>query len=357
MTPARIVIVEDEFIVAADLRQRVQRLGYHVVGVATSGEEAVCKIREVRPDLILLDIQLGTGIDGVTVAHRVLEEQHLPIVFMTAYSDNETLQRAKLVGPCGYVLKPFEERELRTTLEMALYKHQTDRRLRESEERYRALVEQTGEGIAYLTREARFEFANAAAEGIFGVVGDGLSGRSLAEFTRPDEFSRLLGEVHTNPHAVKWTSPLTIDRPDGARRDILVTTTAARDAQGAVVGVFVVFRDMTGRPDPGKVYCANGRMLPEISLLDEAPSDGRTCPLAAMRPAVEGSLMDMQSALGDLLATPLSVDQKTRLETLQHSVEQMRQLIEKGLMHLHLGARFIRLSHAGRSAAERVPRT
>jgi PAS domain S-box-containing protein len=238
---------------------------------------------------------------------------------------------------------------------MALFKHQTDRRLRESEERYRALVEQTGEGIAYLGREARFEFANSAAEGIFGVEGDGLSGRSLADFTQPAELSRLLGDVHGNSHVVKNTSTLTIDRPDGARRDLLVTTTAARDALGSVVGVFVVFRDMTGRPDPGKVYCANGRMLPEFSLLDEPPSDGKACPLAAMRPAVEGSLMDMQSALGDLLATPLSAEQKARIDTLQHSVEELRQLIEKGLMHLRLGARFIRLAHAGRPAAERVP--
>jgi len=354
MTPARIVIVEDEFIVAADLRQRIQRLGYHVVGVATNGEEAIRKVKETQPDLLLLDIQLGAGIDGVTVARRVLEERHLPIVFMTAYSDNETLQRAKLVGPSGYVLKPFEERELRTTLEMALYKHQTDQRLRESEERYRALVEQTGEGIAYLNGEARFEFANAAAEGIFGVEGDGLAGRSLGEFTRPDEFSRLLGEVHGRSQEQKNTCPLTIDRYDGGRRDLLVTTTAARDAQGAVVGFFVVFRDMTGRPDPGKVYCANGRLFPEFSLLDEVPAEGRTCPLASMRPAVEEFLIDIQSALGELVASPLSHDQKVPLDTLQHSVEQLRQVIEKGLMHLHLGARFMRLTHGNTSRTEQI---
>jgi PAS domain S-box-containing protein len=353
MAPARIVIVEDEYIVAADLRLRVQRLGYHVAGVATNGEEALRKVREVMPDLLLLDIQLGSGIDGVTVAQKVLEVQHLPIVFMTAYSDNETLQRAKLVGPCGYVLKPFEERELRTTLEMALFKHQADRRLRESEERFRALVEQTGEGIAYLSIEARFEFANAAAEEMFGAAADGLAGRSLAEFSQPEEFAGLLGKVHAKGSQTKNTLPFTIQRTDGDHRDLLVTVTAARDSQGTVVGFFVVFRDMTGRQDPGRVFCVNGRVMQERSALDELPAEAKTCPLSSMRPGMEESLMDIQSALADLIVTPLTPDQKSRLETVQHSVEQLRLVIERGLMHLHLGARFMRLSQS--RAGEPVP--
>jgi two-component system cell cycle sensor histidine kinase/response regulator CckA len=133
MQKAKILIVEDERIVASDLRNRIERLGYAVVGMAGTGEEAIEMASATQPDLVLMDITLQGKIDGVEAADQIRRLHEIPVVYVTAHSDEHTLQRAKITEPFGYVLKPFEERELHTTMEMALYKSSTDRRLRDNE--------------------------------------------------------------------------------------------------------------------------------------------------------------------------------------------------------------------------------
>src|SRR5262249_20774064 len=136
MTAPRILIVEDEGIVAKDIEIRLTRQGYRVVGVAESADDAVRLAGELRPCLILMDIRLKGGSDGIEAAERVRACYQLPVVFLTAYADDATLRRARVTEPFGYLLKPFEERDLRTVIEMALYKHQAECRLRASERRY-----------------------------------------------------------------------------------------------------------------------------------------------------------------------------------------------------------------------------
>ena len=150
---AHILIVEDEQIVAADLEYTLQSLGYTVVGVAVSGEEALEKIQTRQPDLILMDIKLKGESDGITTAEQIRLQWRLPVVYMTAYADEETLDRARVTEPFGYLLKPFEEHQLRPTIEMALYKHRMETLLRLSRdelelrvrERTMALRERTAE--------------------------------------------------------------------------------------------------------------------------------------------------------------------------------------------------------------------
>ena len=132
MGKATILIVEDEAIVAADLAGKLNRLGYIISGTTGFGEEAVNQAREERPDLVLMDIRLKGTMDGIEAAGIIRREFDLPVIFLTAHSDRATLDRAKLAEPFGYILKPFEERELTTNIEMALYKHQTERRLRQA---------------------------------------------------------------------------------------------------------------------------------------------------------------------------------------------------------------------------------
>lgn len=139
---AAIFIVEDENIVALDIRQCLERLGYRVLGTAGSGERAIEAVTELKPDLVLMDIRLRGEMDGIEAAEAIRTALHLPVVYLTAYADTKTLTRAKVTEPYGYVLKPFEERELHTVIEMALYKHQIEERLRISEERYRDLFEE-----------------------------------------------------------------------------------------------------------------------------------------------------------------------------------------------------------------------
>ncbi|MBP1601388.1 MAG: response regulator receiver modulated diguanylate cyclase/phosphodiesterase with sensor(s), partial [Acidobacteria bacterium] len=132
----RILVVEDETIVALDLKNSLKVLGYDVVGTACSGEEAIAKADQTRPDLVLMDIILKGSMDGVQAADSIRATLNIPVIFLTACADERTLQRAKVTEAFGYLLKPFEERELHGHIEIALYKHHMEKALRESEERY-----------------------------------------------------------------------------------------------------------------------------------------------------------------------------------------------------------------------------
>jgi signal transduction histidine kinase len=132
-----ILVVEDEPITALDLRARLRGLGYAVPAIASSGEEAIRKAGEIRPDLVLMDVRLKTDMDGIEAATAIRSQLDIPVVYLTAYTDEETVQRAGLTEPFGYLLKPFEERELHTTIAIAFHKHKSEVALRESERRLR----------------------------------------------------------------------------------------------------------------------------------------------------------------------------------------------------------------------------
>ena len=129
MSRKRVFIVEDEGIVAADLADRLDQLGYDAAGQAASGEMAIKKIGATLPDLILMDIILQGNMDGVEVAEEVQKLYKIPVVYLTSHADEATMQRARITGPFGYVLKPFEERELHMAIEIALYRRETEARL------------------------------------------------------------------------------------------------------------------------------------------------------------------------------------------------------------------------------------
>lgn len=126
-TPAagqnRILLVEDEAIVVRDIETALDRLGYEVVASVDSGEEAVAKARELRPDLVLMDVRLGGAMTGIQAAAEIRQARGTPVIYITAHSDEETLRRAKETGPFGFVVKPFKASELRCAIEVALHKH------------------------------------------------------------------------------------------------------------------------------------------------------------------------------------------------------------------------------------------
>jgi two-component system, response regulator PdtaR len=141
MSNTKIMLVEDEVIVAADVRHRLEGMGYQVTGIVDKGEDAIEKAGETRPNLVLMDIVLKGEMDGIEAAQKIRELYDIPIIYLTAYSDEKTLERAKITEPFGYVLKPFEDREIQSAIEMAIYKHAMEQKLKESEEKYRKLVE------------------------------------------------------------------------------------------------------------------------------------------------------------------------------------------------------------------------
>jgi signal transduction histidine kinase len=135
----RILVVEDELIVARDIQQQLIELDYDPVGHTTRGEQAIRMAGELRPDLVLMDVRLAGAVDGIAAAQAIRQQHGLPVVFLTAYATDDTLARAKLAEPFGYVLKPFTERDLRTALEIALHKHATEARLQDKTRQLTAL--------------------------------------------------------------------------------------------------------------------------------------------------------------------------------------------------------------------------
>ncbi len=118
---ADILIVEDESIVALDIMDKLERLGYNVLAIVSSGEEAVEKVAKIQPDLILMDIVLKGKIDGIEAARRIQESFNIPIIYLTAHSDEQTLKRAKITRPFGYIIKPFTDKDLQNAIEIILY--------------------------------------------------------------------------------------------------------------------------------------------------------------------------------------------------------------------------------------------
>ncbi|HJQ24902.1 MAG TPA: EAL domain-containing protein [Blastocatellia bacterium] len=246
MTQARILVVEDESIVALDIQERLQSLGYDVPLTVASGEKAVERAGELRPDLVLMDIQLRGHMDGVEAAGQIRQRFDIPVIFLTANADHPTVQRAIVTEPFGYVIKPFEERELHTTIEMGLYKHRAEQRLRESEERYRMLVELSPEAIVVQSGE-RIVYANPAAAELFGAASnEALMGLSLAEFVHPQHrenfqaHARHLRESHQSTlKAEKFV------RLDGQARDVEVVMASV--TYGGKPATQILTRDITER--------------------------------------------------------------------------------------------------------------
>jgi AmiR/NasT family two-component response regulator len=143
----RLLVVEDETIVALDLQNSLKILGYEVVGTASNGLDAIAKANHTRPDLVLMDVILQGDMDGVQTAEVIHSQFNIPVIFLTACADEKTLERAKVTEPFGYMIKPFEERELHSHIEISLYRHRMERRLRESEERYFLATQGSNDGL------------------------------------------------------------------------------------------------------------------------------------------------------------------------------------------------------------------
>lgn len=141
MEKLKIFVVEDESIVAKDIQNSLIKLGYEVVGTANNGTEAIEKITESKPDLVLMDIMIKGDMTGIEVSERLKDKINVPVVFLTAYADQDTLSKAKTTEPYGYILKPFKEIDLHSTIEMAVYKHRRDSELQKERDFLYSLVE------------------------------------------------------------------------------------------------------------------------------------------------------------------------------------------------------------------------
>ncbi|MBU7046575.1 MAG: PAS domain S-box protein [Theionarchaea archaeon] len=243
---AEILIVEDERIVAEDIKERLKNLGY-TSSVAPSGEKALQETGKTSPDLVLMDIVLGGTIDGIEAA-QILHSLDIPVIFLTAHADEKTLEQAKLTEPYGYLVKPFEDRELHATIEMALYKHKMEKRIKESRQQLITTLKSMGDAVIVTNEEGVITFMNPVAEALTGRVQEEAQGTPLEQvFTILAEtgekdcipIKAILDEGATQPLA----RHILLTR-DGRRISIDYGAAPIKDESG-IIGIVVAFRDIT----------------------------------------------------------------------------------------------------------------
>ncbi len=247
MSQPLILIVEDEAIVAMDLRLHLQDLGYTVSGLAATGEEALAMAERTRPSLVLMDISLGAGMDGIEAAHH-MQAMGLPVVFLTAFADEGTLTRAKESGPYGYLLKPFDERSLHSTIEMALYRHRMEQELKASESRMRAIIEHALDLVVILDQAGRVAYSSPSAERILGYRHGERYGTPAGELVHPEDreaYATILRELVQAPGESRAIE-IRILHKDGTAR---LMEAVAHNAFGVpgVHGIVINARDITER--------------------------------------------------------------------------------------------------------------
>ena len=253
MSQSRILIVEDDRIVARDIQQQLSRIGHDVVGITARGEDVVPLVAERRPDLLLMDIRLEGKMDGIDVAQQIHERFGIPVVFLTAHADEQTVSRARISEPFGYLVKPFEDSQLRTTIEMALYKHAAERKLRQSERRYAVTLSSIGDAVIATDELLRVTFMNPVAETLTGWTQHEAVGQFL-----PDIF-RIINEdtrhVVDNPAAKVLRSGTVVGLAnhtmlvarDGREIPIDDCGSPIIDDDGNITGTVLVFRDISDR--------------------------------------------------------------------------------------------------------------
>ena len=250
MSNARILVVEDERITAEDIKDGLKSLGYEVPAVVYSGEDAVCKAGELQPDLVLMDIKLEGEMDGIEAAMQIRERYDIPVIYLTAYSSNSIVQRAKMTEPAGYLIKeqfgfltkPFEESELNTTIEIALYNHKIEKRLRSREQWLAAILKSVSDAVIATDSKGRVKFMNPIAEDLTGWIQEDAIGEDL------DKILKILSKESTkvNPSSENaitgFFDKTIITSKDGTKILIDGSVTPIKDEKGSANGLVMVFR-------------------------------------------------------------------------------------------------------------------
>jgi PAS domain S-box-containing protein len=253
MAEARILVVEDEAVIAEDISLSLASLGYDVCAVASSGEDAIVLAEQIRPDLVVMDVVLQGQVDGIAAAKLIRERHRIPIVFLTAYSDEEMLDRARIAGPFGYLIKPFGVRELHSTIKIALFKHRLERELKESQEWFSVTLRSLGDAVIATDRDGLVKFMNPAAESITGVSEQESRGKPFRQvFPSISHPSLGLGNTGSeSTDAESTAAPVTMScsltTRTGARRVIDACLAPIRNISGEDIGSVLVFRDVTER--------------------------------------------------------------------------------------------------------------
>jgi diguanylate cyclase len=242
----RILIVEDEGVIALELRDRLVSMDYEIVGPVPSGQEAIDHARELLPDVVLMDIVLAGQMDGIEASEIIKNSLDIPVIFLTAHADERTLQRAKATQPFGYILKPFNERELQVSIEMALYKHQKEKVAREREEWLSATLTSIGDAVITVDGRYRVTFMNAAAQALTGWNSREVIGRKAGDICNIIQEDGLIDGCFVAAGAVREDVLL---NKHGMEIPVDYNAASIKNYKGDTTGMVFVLRDITQRKE------------------------------------------------------------------------------------------------------------
>lgn len=241
-----ILLVEDERILARELKNRLESMGYSVLEICDTGKAAVDQAEKKSPDLILMDIRLKGKMDGIEAAQIIHKSMDIPIIYLTAYADKETLKRAKITEPFGYLLKPFISEELHAAIETSLYKYKMDKRLKKSEEKYRKLFEESRDAIYITSQKHKLLDVNQFALDLFGYTREEMFDMDeKILYIHSDDLDRVHQKIELNGSVKEYEIELC--KKDGTRILCLITATIRRTSHGNILGHQGIIRDITRR--------------------------------------------------------------------------------------------------------------
>ena len=321
----KVLIVEDEPIVALDLKQELEMLGCEVLGVAESGDEALVAAGVHRPDLALMDVRIVGSVDGIQTAGLLRAAYQVPVVFLTSYSDETTIARAAREMPYGYLTKPFQSGELKATLQVALHKAKVDARQDAAHRKLAATMSGMREGVLMVSAEGRVEFMNAAAEGLAGWTLAKAKGRALHEVLKLNDCNQRAADLLRNSEDAISVEEFgwTLRQPDGGLVRVDLSLAPLAGVSGPRKGFVITVRDAAQRMRSQAI----DETLDEAHSFDQSPTamvqldgDGRIVRVNQALQRESGVAAD--SLVGRSL-TGLSMDPDPRIaKDLMHTLLQ-----------------------------------
>ena len=337
MNKTTILIVEDEAIVAGDIQLQLQKLGYNPLPPTGSGERAVVLAKELRPDLVLMDIQLSGTLSGIVAAQIIREELSIPVVFLTAFADDDTLIRAKNTEPFGYILKPFREQDLRIAIEMAVFKSKAEAKLLASERRFRTIFNAEPECVIVLGASCSLHEINSAGLAILEAESAGeVRSRGILNFILPECRARFNDLYKAAIIGKKDLITFEITGLRGTRRWLEAHSAPLWDAEQGLTMMLCVIRDITERRQAEQTLRESERRLSGLirSAMDAIITFDGEWNVVLFNPAAERIF---RCTVGDVLGKSLHqfIPERFRVACDDH----VRQFAGNGIPFLQLGTR------------------
>jgi len=266
-----ILIVEDEGLIALDLKKKLEQVGYIVPAIVDNAEDAIRSVKDLHPSLVLMDIRLRGHLDGIETAEQIRGRFHVPVIFVTAHADSETLNRARITEPFGYIVKPFHSVDFRAQIEVALWKHKMEQELRDSEAWLSMTFQNVADAMIATDSAGNIAFMNGPAAGLTGWEWSEAKGRPLLDVFRVSDETTGLPVVqplipeNTTGDAANGGERRTfrLVRRGGRDAAIIDAEISANHDDGTVFGVILVFRDVTD----GRTAERHNRQLQKMSAL------------------------------------------------------------------------------------------